>query len=85
MTTLQQAIDLLVEARKIIRASDRRNLVKDWDSRATAAIAQGRGRVLTDQECGAIAYELAKRLVIDMPTARSVVDAAIGHMKKGQL
>ena len=32
---------LLKEARKIIRASSSRNLVKDWDERATAAIKQG--------------------------------------------
>lgn len=30
--------DLLKEARKIIRASSSRNLAKDWDERATAAI-----------------------------------------------
>ena len=30
---------LLKEARKIIRASSSRNLVKDWDERATQAIA----------------------------------------------
>ena len=35
--------DLLKEARKIIRASSSRNLVKDWDERATAAIKQGGG------------------------------------------
>jgi hypothetical protein len=32
-------LSLLKEARKIIRASSSRNLVKDWDSRATQAIA----------------------------------------------
>ena len=31
---------LLKEARKIIRASGARNLAKDWDQRATAALAQ---------------------------------------------
>ena len=31
-------ISLLKEARKIIRASSSRNLVKDWDQRATAAM-----------------------------------------------
>ena len=33
--------ELLKEARKIIRASSSRNLAKDWDQRATAALAQG--------------------------------------------
>lgn len=32
-------LGLLKEARKIIRASSSRNLVKDWDARATSAIA----------------------------------------------
>ena len=32
---------LLKEARKIIRASTSRNLAKDWDQRATDALAQG--------------------------------------------
>ena len=30
---------------------------------------------------GAIAYELTKRLVIDMPTARNAVDAAIKYIE----
>ena len=30
---------------------------------------------------GAIAYELTKRMVIDMPTARAVVDAALNKEK----
>ena len=34
-----ELIVLLKEARKIIRASSSRNLVKDWDERATKAIA----------------------------------------------
>ena len=35
-------LDLLKEARKIIRASSSRSITKDWDERATAAIkAQG--------------------------------------------
>jgi hypothetical protein len=33
-------LGLLKEARKIIRASSSRNLVKDWDGRATQAIEQ---------------------------------------------
>lgn len=33
----------LKESRKIIRASSSRNLVKDWDIRATAAIAKAEG------------------------------------------
>ena len=32
---------LLKEARKVIRASTSRNLAKDWDQRATDALAQG--------------------------------------------
>jgi len=32
---------------------------------------------LTDEQIGAIAYELTKRLIIDMPTAQSEVYAAI--------
>lgn len=35
------------------------------------------GAGLTDQQRGSIAYQLTKRLVIDMPTARAVVDAAL--------
>ncbi len=35
--------DLLKEARKIIRASSSRNLTKDWDARATRAIATHHG------------------------------------------
>lgn len=34
---------LLKEARKIIRASSSRNLTKDWDARATRAIATHHG------------------------------------------
>ena len=32
---------------------------------------------IEEKLCGAIAYELTKRMVIDMPTARAAVDAAI--------
>ena len=32
---------------------------------------------LSDQQRGAIAYQLTRRLVIDMPTARAAVDAAL--------
>lgn len=32
--------NLLMEARKIVRASSARNLVKDWDARATAALEE---------------------------------------------
>jgi hypothetical protein len=35
---------LLKESRKIIRASSSRNLVKDWDGRATTAIAKGEAK-----------------------------------------
>jgi hypothetical protein len=34
-----EIVGLLKEARKIIRASSSRNLVKDWDARTTKAIA----------------------------------------------
>ena len=37
----QELLKILKEARKIIRASSSRNLVKDWDVRTTAAIAKG--------------------------------------------
>jgi hypothetical protein len=37
----QELLVALKEARKIIRASSSRNLVKDWDVRTTAAIAKG--------------------------------------------
>jgi hypothetical protein len=33
--------------------------------------------LMNEQQRGAIAYELTKRLVIDMPTARAAVDAAL--------
>ena len=33
--------------------------------------------LMNEQQRGAIAYELTKRLVIDMPTARAAVDAAM--------
>jgi hypothetical protein len=36
-------LDLLKEARKIIRSSSSRNLAKSWDERVTAAIAAQRG------------------------------------------
>ncbi len=37
----QELLVALKEARKIIRASSSRNLVKDWDVRTTAAISKG--------------------------------------------
>ncbi len=36
--------EALKEARKIIRASSSRNLAKDWDQRATAALARAGGK-----------------------------------------
>ena len=33
--------------------------------------------LMNEQQRGAIAYELTKRLVIDMPTARAAIDAAL--------
>ena len=36
---------------------------------------------LTEHGRGAIAYELTKRLVIDMPTARAAVDAACAALE----
>jgi hypothetical protein len=38
------ALDLLKEARKIIRASSSRQLAKDWDRRTTEALADATGR-----------------------------------------
>jgi hypothetical protein len=32
---------------------------------------------LSDEQRGAIAYQLTKRLVIDMPTARAIIDSAV--------
>lgn len=44
----QQALKELSEARKIIRASQSRHLAKDWDQRATNALASLR-RALTQR------------------------------------
>lgn len=37
---LQEAKQILEEARKIIRASSSRQLAKDWDRRATALLSE---------------------------------------------
>lgn len=36
----EELVGLVREARKIVRASSSRNLVKDWDRRATAALGK---------------------------------------------
>jgi len=40
-------------------------------------LVDGPNSLVTEQQRGAIAYELTRRLVIDMPTARAAVDAAL--------
>ena len=42
----KEVLNLLKEARKIIRASSLRNLYKDWDIRAAEAIKKVEERVL---------------------------------------
>ena len=56
-------------------------LGREWPKRgAVCAEAAARLRALStldDRQRGAMAYELTKRLVIDMPTARAVVESAL--------
>lgn len=40
--------------------------------------------MLTEKDRGEIAYQLTKRLVIDMPTARAAVDAALASNPASQ-
>lgn len=46
----QQALKELGEARKIVRASSSRQLAKDWDRRATDALANLRAAMLAAKE-----------------------------------
>ena len=51
-----------------------------WAPRIFRAARSARVNPLTDAQRGEIAYQLTKRLVIDMPTARAAVDAAIADV-----
>lgn len=46
------------------------------ESSMLSTVANERERALNDAR-GAIAYELTRRLIIDMPTSRALVDAAV--------